>query len=97
MKASKIFILPSIREGFGLVLVKANAASLPVITMNHDNNAAKDLILEGVNGLLAEPSEQSIAEKINQILQTYSMLESKRGIEKYDWQIVAQSIRQVLV
>ena len=96
MKASKLLVLPSIREGFGLVVVEANAAGLPVITTSHKNNAAKDLIAEGVNGFLSDPDEESIAEKILEIMHTRGAMDPKRGIEKYDWCFVAESVREFI-
>lgn len=44
MKSSKVFVLPSTREGFGLVVLEANACGIPVITSDHQDNAARFLI-----------------------------------------------------
>ena len=55
MKSSKMLVLPSLREGFGLVVVEAMAAGIPVITTRHKDNAAQDLIREGINGFFVEP------------------------------------------
>jgi len=44
IKASKVFVLPSEREGFGLVVLEANACGVPVITVNCPDNAAKELV-----------------------------------------------------
>lgn len=93
MKASKMLVLPSVREGFGLVVVEANAAGIPVITTSHQNNAAKDLIDEGVNGLLVEPEAASLADGIIHILNNGGTMEPKKGIEKYDWNFVMRKIR----
>jgi glycosyltransferase involved in cell wall biosynthesis len=50
MKASKLFILPSRREGFGIVAIEAMANGTPVIINNVQSNAARDLVVKGVNG-----------------------------------------------
>ena len=44
MKSSKVFVLPSTREGFGMVVIEANACGIPVVTVNHPMNAAVDLV-----------------------------------------------------
>jgi len=64
MKSSKVFVLPSIREGFGLVILEANACGIPVITADHKNNAARDLIIEGKNGYLSTLKPNDISLKI---------------------------------
>lgn len=97
MKASKMLVLPSVREGFGLVILEANAAGIPVITTSHEDNAAKDLVREGVNGFLAEVNESSIAENIFKILKMRETMKPKQGIGQYDWRIVAQSVKSGLL
>lgn len=66
MKSSKVFVLPSSREGFGIVVVEANACGLPVLVLNHPNNAATELII-GNNGFVCRDGAE-IAEKICQLL-----------------------------
>jgi glycosyltransferase involved in cell wall biosynthesis len=96
MKASKMLVLPSVREGFGLTVIEANAAGIPVITTSHENNAAKDLILEGVNGLLVEPNETDIAKKIIQLLNRGADMDVRRDIEQYDWSRVVKHLEQAI-
>ena len=51
MKSSKVFVLPSTREGFGIVVIEANACGFPVVVVNHKMNAATDLVVDGINGI----------------------------------------------
>jgi len=46
-------VLPSRREGYGMVVVEAAAAGTPSIVVREPDNAATELIEEGVNGVLA--------------------------------------------
>lgn len=95
MKSSKMLVLPSIREGFGLVVVEANAAGIPVITTNHTDNAAKDLIVEGVNGLLTYPAVEDIAKNIIQLLRSHEQMRPQENIEKYDWSIIVKKLEKI--
>ncbi len=92
MKSSKMLVLPSIREGFGLVVVEAMAAGIPVITTRHKNNAARDLVVEGVNGLLVEPIAEDIAEKILKLMRNPTQMRPQSNIEKYDWQHIMKGL-----
>ena len=85
-----MLVLPSVREGFGLVVIEANTAGIPVITTDHKNNAAKDLIRENESGFIAQTNEQSIAEKIIQVLETGHNMKPSAEISKYDWDRVAK-------
>ncbi len=51
--AADLFVLPSIAEGFGQVLLEALASGLPVLATTH--TAAPDLIQDGREGFLVEP------------------------------------------
>ncbi|MBV9995940.1 MAG: glycosyltransferase family 4 protein [Caulobacteraceae bacterium] len=56
---------PSEREGYGLVVVEAAAVGTPTILVAGEDNAAVELIEEGVNGFVAaEPSPEALAEAI---------------------------------
>src|SRR3989339_344689 len=55
----KVFVIPSSREGFGITVIEANVCGIPVITINHVNNASKCLILKGKNGFICELDEKS--------------------------------------
>jgi len=55
MAEADAFVFPSLFEGFGLVVLEAMAAGLPVITT--ENTAGVDLIESGVNGLLVPPAD----------------------------------------
>jgi glycosyltransferase involved in cell wall biosynthesis len=61
MKAARVLVLPSSREGFGMVVLEANACGIPVITIRHPGNAAAELIAEDVNGWVVEPSAEALA------------------------------------
>jgi glycosyltransferase involved in cell wall biosynthesis len=46
-------LLPSEREGYGLVVVEAAAVGTPSIVVDGEDNAATELIENGVNGFVA--------------------------------------------
>jgi glycosyltransferase involved in cell wall biosynthesis len=68
MKASRVFVLPSDREGFGIVALEANACGIPVLTLDHPENATRDLIRPGKNGNLFERSAEGLAEDITKTI-----------------------------
>ena len=64
---SDIFVLPSIWEGFGIVILEAFSAKLAVIASNIEGPA--ELIENEVNGLLFEPKNHvQLSEKMAQLI-----------------------------
>jgi len=99
MKSSKVFVLPSTREGFGVVVVEANACGIPVITVSHKENAARDLIEEGNNGFICKLKEEEIANRIIRVLKNNSDKKiEKRCLDfakKYGWDKIVDEIEEV--
>ena len=84
MKSSKVFVLPSTREGFGISVIEAHACGLPVVTTNHKDNASKDLIVEGKNGFVCGLSGKEIAGKV---LKGFGIGKVDVGVvREYDWE-----------
>ena len=100
MKSSKLFVLPSVLEGFGIIVIEANACGLPVITVEHKRNASADLIKNYNNGFVCKLSEQDIAEKIIIILKNNNSRESMskksiRNARKYDIQNTVIKLEEI--
>jgi glycosyltransferase involved in cell wall biosynthesis/putative flippase GtrA len=85
MKASKVLALPSRREGFGLVVLEANAAGLPVVTLDHPDNAARDLVQPGVSGFLAQPDAEDLARTLAVALDRRETTSPQSVAALYDW------------
>jgi glycosyltransferase involved in cell wall biosynthesis len=61
--SSDIFVLPSLWEGFGIVILEAFRAKLPVVASNIEGPS--ELIQDNVNGLLFEKeNEHELANRI---------------------------------
>jgi glycosyltransferase involved in cell wall biosynthesis len=57
LRSALCLVLPSRREGYGLVVVEAVARGTPAIVVADPDNAAVELIEEGVNGFVAASAE----------------------------------------
>jgi glycosyltransferase involved in cell wall biosynthesis len=68
-------LLPSRREGYGMVVVEASARGTPSIVVAGEDNAATELIEEGVNGVIVDrPDPVAIADAIVRVQQAGSSL-----------------------
>jgi glycosyltransferase involved in cell wall biosynthesis len=60
--------LPSTREGYGAVVIEASAHGVPVVVVEGRDNAATELVEEGVNGAVAQsPAPSDLAAAIVRI------------------------------
>jgi len=96
MLASRVFVLPSTREGFGIAVLEANACGMPVVTINEEQNAARDLIINGENGMTTKLDEEPIANAIEKMLDSKTDRATYRTYaEKYDWTNILSTIQEV--
>ncbi|HPO91672.1 MAG TPA: glycosyltransferase family 4 protein [Victivallales bacterium] len=92
--ASDIFVLPTLIETFGMVLVEAMAAGLPVITT--DAPGVRDVVCDGKEGLITPVGDvNSLADKIELLLKDKLLHNNlKKGAlessKKYDWDNVCR-------
>jgi glycosyltransferase involved in cell wall biosynthesis len=91
MSCFDLFIMPSRSETFGLVIIEAMSAGVPVIATN--SGGVPEIIITGVNGLLFEPRDASkLADFIRQLYKNESQSEllincaSRIVKEKYDYE-----------
>ena len=65
LRRALCMVLPSRREGYGLIVVEAAAAGVPSVVVREPDNAAVELVEDGVNGFVAEsPEPHAIADAI---------------------------------
>lgn len=66
VKASKLLVLPSYREGFGLVLIEAGAMGVPVVSS--DIIGCNNVVIPEINGLFCQPrSVDSLVEALERM------------------------------
>ena len=62
MAGATCVVVPSMREGYGLVVVEAASTATPVVVVGGEDNAAVELVDEGVNGfVVGDRSPEAIA------------------------------------
>jgi glycosyltransferase involved in cell wall biosynthesis len=61
VKAARLFIFPSEREGFGIAALEAIACGVPVITTSAPDNLARHLVERSDRGVICEPTAAALA------------------------------------
>lgn len=101
MKASDIFIRPSLSEGLGNAFLEAMAASILVVGTNA--GGIPEFLTEGKTGFMVEiENPQSIADTIKKIQaldahhQQQILSEAKNMVlSKYNWDLIAKDMEQL--
>ena len=78
LKAANAFVLPSYREGFGMVLIEAGAMGLPCITTNI--TGCNEIIIPEKNGTIVEPrNEEALYEEMKRWLENRENVSKMAG------------------
>lgn len=100
IKSSNILVLPSTREGFGMVLAEANACSLPVVA--YKSGGVIEVIDDSKNGFLVEPRNiNELSERIRFLLENKEIAREmgnngrKKAINCFDWDKIVGNIIEI--
>ena len=99
MTASDILVLPSLSEGFPVVVLEAMACGLPIVATNV--RGLSEIIVDDQNGFTVEPENpEAIADRVLQLLRD-DQLRSKIGennrhnAKQYSWDDVVRRLESV--
>jgi len=98
MKSSWIFVLPSVREGQGIVLLEAMAAGTPLIAIQAEGSAVGDIVKNDYNGLLVPGGEiERAIQKLltNEDLYTQIRKNGLQFVKGYNWAKTAERTAEV--
>jgi glycosyltransferase involved in cell wall biosynthesis len=85
MKAAKVFVFPSAREGFGIAVLEALACGLPVVTTSAPDNVAQHLAARSSRSIVCDSSAPAVAEAVKRILAARSSLSSGNDESGEPW------------
>jgi len=95
-----IFVFPTKYEGFGIPVVEAMAAGLPVVTTN--TAAGEDAVEPGKNGLLIDDPTNimEIAEKMSILIEDENLRKqmgrnARRTAQNFTWDEIAKKTLEV--
>lgn len=98
---STIFVLPTIREAFGLAFLDAMACGLPCVGTRV--GAVPEIVEDGVTGFLAQPGDDAaLAEAIERLLddperaRAMGMAGRQRVASRWRWSMVAERLERLL-
>ena len=79
VKAAKVFVFPSAREGFGIAVLEALACRIPVVTTSALDNLAQHLVARSPRGTICDSTASAIAEAVKPLLETDGSLQAGQG------------------
>ena len=100
LKAARVCVFPSAREGFGVAVVEALACGVPVVTTSAPDNLARHIAARSERGTICHPSASAVADAIKGVLKE---AEANNGpsipeswLREYSWDAVACQVAEAL-
>lgn len=96
MKRSHALLVPSAREGWGLVVTEANAMGTPAV--GYDVPGLRDSITDGETGLLSETAPESLALTAMELFDNwkYYAQNAIENADRYSWERTTDAIERRL-
>jgi glycosyltransferase involved in cell wall biosynthesis len=102
VKAAKMFVFPSDREGFGAAVLEALACGVPVVTTSAPGNLSQHLVGRASRGVICDPTAPALADAIQKLLAEAERREPGEAAEPdpwladYSWAAVSEQVAQSL-
>src|SRR5215831_2335126 len=102
VKAAKVFVTLSAREGFGLAVLEAIACGIHVLTTSAPDNLAQHLVARYPRGRICEPTPEAVTAAIHDLAvdadpRTREECHANSWVAEYDWSAMADRIREAYV
>ena len=100
LRGASVLALPSAREGYAMAVAEAQVAGAVPIVARGPFTAAPDLVVDGVDGLVVEPSAPAFADALTALLADGARLEALSLAARHsgaarDWDGRARDMEQV--
>jgi glycosyltransferase involved in cell wall biosynthesis len=100
VKAAKVFVSLSAREGFGMAVLEAIACGIPVLTTSAPNNLAQHLVARYSRGVVCQSGVDAVADAAQKLLaDACARHDDGRGtdswVSDYDWNAMAERAADV--
>jgi glycosyltransferase involved in cell wall biosynthesis len=103
VKAARVFVSASEREGFGIAVLEALACGLPVVCSSSPDNLAQHLVARSSRGELVEPSVAALADTLKRLLAVPDeepaavvRPDEDAWLEEYSWETMTAQIVRAL-
>lgn len=90
MSASDVFVLPSVSEGFPVVILEAMASGLPIVATKV--GGLPEIVKDGESGFLVEPSNpEQLADRVLTLLKNEDsrqrmIMNNRNKVQQYSWE-----------
>jgi glycosyltransferase involved in cell wall biosynthesis len=103
MKAARVAVFPTTREGFGIAVLEAIACGLPVVTTSAPDNLAQYLVARSSIGVICAPTAAAIAKVLGPLLAREDggrppgiPVDHDTWINEHGWDAAADCVAEVL-
>jgi glycosyltransferase involved in cell wall biosynthesis len=97
VKAARVAVFPSEREGFGAAVLEALACRVPVVTTSSPDNLSQYLVAQSARGRVCEPTPAAIARAVRSVLADRTrQVPLDSWLDDYSWDNIAGRVSGAL-
>jgi glycosyltransferase involved in cell wall biosynthesis len=101
LRGARLLVFPSTREGFGVAVLEANACGVPALVVQHPDNAALELVRDGVTGIICDLAPEPMAAQIkaylaDPLIQTRMSKAALANAATYSWDAYVNKMEAAL-